>query len=614
MSDTPNRPQDTPTIKGGESNPVVSPPPSSPTPPAGLSSPTSGGLDLATNPSVPRQDLSGDKLLLSAPKVSVGPEQTLVPALGGIPLLAKLGQGGMGAVYYGIHPRLEIEVAVKVLPFNIASQNPDMIKRFFREARIAARVRSPHLVTVTDVNEECGLYYLVMEFVKGESAGAVLKRARASGQPGLAEAIALEICIAATQGLAAAHAQGTIHRDIKPDNIMIPSSGAPGFSESSCNYAAAKLADLGLARGEGLDATLTGKDAAMGTPGFMAPEQIENARHCGKPADVFSMGATLYALLAGRSPFSGESFMKIARATIDLPHAPVRTIRGDASELTSRLINQCLAKKAVERFPDASALHTALKLCREKLGEPEKTIVMAAQELTQLLSVPEAGAPVSADTPTPSAAFKSDSSSGGAHPPTIAIARQLREEFKQARRALEKTGKADFTRAEKAIEALRLQDSNNGHVYYFEGEIKRISATDRFTAKCCIKPFSSGAAASLETYQDDFYQYLELARTQPASETNGEMGSEICYENPKGFCAQRTAWIHHLLANDFYEEGMATPDPHVRAAKLKRAAKHAKEARKYRRPEGGVGFDQGTDTVALQQKITEALSAIGLQQ
>ena len=133
-------------------------------------------------------------------------------------------------------------------------------------------MRSPHLVTVTDVNEESGLYYLVMEFVRGESAGAALKRAQTSGQPGLAEAIALEICIAATQGLAAAHTQGIIHRDIKPDNIMIPSRGTPGSNESSYDYAAAKLADLGLARDEGMDATLTAKDSAMGTPGFMSPE------------------------------------------------------------------------------------------------------------------------------------------------------------------------------------------------------------------------------------------------------------------------------------------------------------------------------------------------------
>ena len=135
-----------------------------------------------------------------------------------------------------------------------------------------------------------------------------------------------------------------------------------------------------------------------------------------------------------------------------------------------------------------------------------------------------------------------------------------------------------------------------------------------FTAKGCIKPFSVGALTGLDTYHEDFYQYLELARKQPTSVTSGDMGSEICYESPKGFCAQRTAWIHHLLANDFYEEAMATADPHVRAAKLKRAGEHAREARKYRRPEGGVGFDQGTDTVALQQKITEALSAMGLRQ
>lgn len=142
-----------------------------------------------TQPSVPSQDLSGDKLLATAPRMPMADKP--VPALGGIPLLAKLGQGGMGAVYYGIHPRLKLEVAVKVLPFNLAEKNPGLIERFYREANIAARVRSPHLVLVTDVNEDCGLFFLVMEFVRGTSAGSYLRTLRQAGRPGLSEATAL---------------------------------------------------------------------------------------------------------------------------------------------------------------------------------------------------------------------------------------------------------------------------------------------------------------------------------------------------------------------------------------------------------------------------------------
>lgn len=359
---------------------------------------------------IPLQDLSRDALIANAPRVKS--DGLTVPALGGIPLLAKLGQGGMGAVYYGIHPRLDTEVAVKVLPFHLAEKNPDMIKRFFREAKIAAKVRSPHLVSVTDVNEEHGLVYLVMEFVLGESAGACLRKVRESGLTGMQEAVALEICIAAAQGLAAAHAQGIIHRDIKPDNIMIPKRAAPVGGDSILDFAAAKVADLGLARGEGLDSTLTGTHSAMGTPGYMPPEQIEDARHCGKSADVFSMGVTLYVLLAGRTPFTGDSFMKIARATIETPHGPIRSLRPDVSALTSQLIDDCLAKKPSDRFADGSALVTALKLCREKLGEPEQTLIKAAQELTQLRAVAEVGVAVPQATPEPAGALSPPPSTG----------------------------------------------------------------------------------------------------------------------------------------------------------------------------------------------------------
>ena len=123
-----------------------------------------GGLEQPLQQSVKTQNLLDDKLILSATRVDV--RGTRVPVLGGIQLLAKLGQGGMGAVYYGVHPRLHQEVAVKVLPFHLAEQEPGLIPRFIREAQIAAKVRSPHLVGVIDVNEENGLFFLVMEFIQ----------------------------------------------------------------------------------------------------------------------------------------------------------------------------------------------------------------------------------------------------------------------------------------------------------------------------------------------------------------------------------------------------------------------------------------------------------------
>ncbi|MGD0092403.1 MAG: serine/threonine-protein kinase [Planctomycetota bacterium] len=333
--------------------------------------------------SVPTQDLSNDALLLKAPRVAY--QGRSVPALGGIPLLAKLGQGGMGAVYYGVKLLLQHEVAVKVLSIPPSEERQRMVERFLQEARIAARVESPHLVRVTDVEEESGLFYLVMEFVNGVSAGGLLKERKAAGSR-LDEATALDICIAACKGLAVAHAQGIVHRDIKPDNVLIPR--AP---DGALSFSAAKLADLGLARDQSLGQTLTGKDETMGTPGFMAPEQAVSAKTAGKPADVFGLGASLYALLAGQSPFKGESSTESILKTIQQPHAPIREVRPDVSQVTSELLDRCLAKGAQQRYVDGSALLQALRVCRASLAQECPELQQAISQLTQLQSATEIG-------------------------------------------------------------------------------------------------------------------------------------------------------------------------------------------------------------------------------
>ena len=234
---SPNR-NDTPQTERADQSPNGQ---ATPTTPAPRGASATGGLGAAPA-TVPLQDLSGDKLIHTAPRASFNDKQ--VPSLGGIPLLAKLGQGGMGAVYYGIHPRLQQEVAVKVLPFDLAERNPDVIQRFFREAQLAARVKSPHLVGVLDVNQESGLFYIVMEYVDGVSAQGSLRQTIKTGAMGLHEAVALDLCIAVCTGLAAAHAKGIIHRDVKPDNMLIPRDD----QTKELFIQGAKLADLGLAR------------------------------------------------------------------------------------------------------------------------------------------------------------------------------------------------------------------------------------------------------------------------------------------------------------------------------------------------------------------------------
>jgi len=332
--------------------------------------------------SVTEQDLIGEGLLQQAPRMDFKGRK--VPSLGGIPLISKLGQGGMGAVYYGIHPGLQIEVAVKVLPLALAQ--PEAIQRFYREAQIAAKIQSPHLVAVRDVNQEHGLYYLVMEYINGMTSGGHLKKMKEKGSTGLPERDALSICIAATEGLAVAHNAAIIHRDIKPDNILVPTYRG----KEELDFNSARLSDLGLARqeqGEGLTVTAVG----LGTAGYMAPEQAMNARTVGKAADIWSMGATLYALIAGRAPFKGDTPVNTIVASVQDPHEPITNLRADVSVVTQALIDCCLDKKAEGRFPDGAALLEGMKVCRDVLGASEAVQKEALQALSQLQKAKEKG-------------------------------------------------------------------------------------------------------------------------------------------------------------------------------------------------------------------------------
>lgn len=308
------------------------------------------------------QDLLADKMLATAPRVKI--EERIFPCLAGIPLLARVGQGAMGAVYRGWHPRLKTEVAVKVLSYVLAEQEPEWVQRFYREAQVAAVAKSPHLVGVLDVNEERGLYYLVMEYVRGRNAGEHARQLAASGVRGMDEHDALDLIIAAARGLSEAHAQGIVHRDIKPDNILIPFlSDSDGLW-----FAQAKLADLGLARQEQQHLSLTDAKFTMGTVGYMAPEQALNFKAAGKPADVFSLGATLYDLLAGAPPFVGTSPFSAMTKTVETPHRPMGEANPRVSAPTQEVIDCCLDKDPEHRYRDGAELLEALLECRRRLG------------------------------------------------------------------------------------------------------------------------------------------------------------------------------------------------------------------------------------------------------
>ncbi len=267
------------------------------------------------------------------------------PTVGRIPLERRIGKGGMGAVYYAVHPRLHVPVAVKILPHHLLEEDPSLADRFVSEARIAAALENENIVRVYDVDREGPTFFLVMAYVDGESAGSIL---RARGR--LAESDALALITAATRGLAAAHARGIIHRDIKPDNILVPREGG---------LASAKLADLGLAKPLGSGKSIgTTANVAMGTPGYMSPEQIDDARSVGPAADVFSMGATLYALLAGSAPFTGTSVASILRDTGTAEPPP---LPADVGAATRTIVARCLEKNPGRRYAGGADLLAALR-------------------------------------------------------------------------------------------------------------------------------------------------------------------------------------------------------------------------------------------------------------
>lgn len=314
------------------------------------------------------------------------------PHVGAYPILRSIGAGGMGDVYAGVHPRLGTPIAIKLLRDDMARRDQGMRARFLREAQLAAQLSgtTPHLVHVidVDVDEPSGAHFLVMEYVDGVSARQWTVWVQENVGP-VAERDALDICVAATTGLAVAHRAGVIHRDVKSDNILLPRrDGEPAIT-------LAKLADLGLARDEHSDASVTATGVQMiGTPGFAAPEQLESAGTARKPADVFGMGATLYELLTGTAPFPGNTSMARAVATLRGEYIPVSDHRPGTSEAVAKLLENCLQLDPDARYQDADALLEALQVCRAAASQ-HRTSDSFTMKVMDLLQKSEVGRAVS---------------------------------------------------------------------------------------------------------------------------------------------------------------------------------------------------------------------------
>ena len=254
-----------------------------------------------------------------------------------------LGRGGMGAVYLARELALDRDVAVKVLPPD-RLHAADALERFRREARTAARLSHPNIVPLYTFGEVKGLVYFVMGYVRGETLAAHVRR---SGRLGVEEV--RRILVDVTDALTYAHAQGVVHRDIKPDNILIDAeSGRP------------MLTDFGVAKALSVEGTLTATGLVVGTPQYMSPEQAAGRADIDGRSDVYSLGVMGYALLAGRLPFEGTTPADVLVQHLTKQPPPLQGVAPDAPHALAATLMRCLAKDPSERWQDARDLKRAL--------------------------------------------------------------------------------------------------------------------------------------------------------------------------------------------------------------------------------------------------------------
>ena len=263
--------------------------------------------------------------------------------IGGFALLRRLGKGGMGAVFKARQLSMDRIVALKVLSPKLA-RDAQYVHRFLREARSAAKLSHPNIVQGIDVGQAGGHYYFAMEFVDGPTVRDLIRR-----EGRIEESKALNIVGAVARALQSAHRHQIVHRDVKPDNIMINSEGV------------VKLADLGLARSTaGVDA-ITMDTTALGTPHYMAPEQARGEADIDTRADIYALGATLFHMVTGTFPFEGPTAATILAKVMVEPLPRPADINPALSPATCQLIAHMTAKDRNDRPQDPAELLAAVK-------------------------------------------------------------------------------------------------------------------------------------------------------------------------------------------------------------------------------------------------------------
>jgi len=279
----------------------------------------------ATAPAMPVTDLSQGHVFANRYKI----EQIL-------------GRGGMGVVYKATDTQLDETVAIKTLPGDVMSRSPEDLERFKREIRLARKITHRNVLRTYDYGEAEGVYFISMEFVRGYTLSELLDEAEQRQMPARASVgLTRQIC----RGLQAAHEQGIIHRDIKPQNVLIDAKGE------------VKLMDFGIARMAEVSETtaMTQQGLIVGTPHYMSPEQVQG-KQLDSRSDVYSMGVLMYEMLVGRRPFESSSLTGVLTAHITENAKPPIDLRADIGRELNAIVMKCLAKDPRDRYADAGAL------------------------------------------------------------------------------------------------------------------------------------------------------------------------------------------------------------------------------------------------------------------
>ncbi len=294
-------------------------------------------------------------------------------------ILSKIGAGGMGEVFLARDTKLDRSVAIKFLPEEMASQS-DRLARFVQEAKAASALNHPNIITVYEIGEFEGTNFIAVEYIEGKTLRERMSSARISFDE------ILSIAIQTAEALSAAHNAGIVHRDVKPENIMI----RPDGYVKVLDFGLAKLAEQNGVEGDAEDATRklvkTHPGVVMGTTSYMSPEQARG-KEVDARSDVFSFGVVLYEVLAGRVPFTGETMMDVVSAVMNAEPTPLGTHAPHIPRELQRIVHKSLKKKRDQRYHSTRDLLNDLKELRDELqieAKLEHTAVPSKPEITHI--------------------------------------------------------------------------------------------------------------------------------------------------------------------------------------------------------------------------------------